>query len=128
MICEITNRDQLPTYRGGSCTSQAPIFPGDYLTCRIQFNYSSVVTQVLAGSGATNDTNGGSQPTAGNNPSATSLVAPQPEMVVADVPLGRMTSGLLGCLLLLGGWLRLSKFHLRSVRTLRARGFAMFVR
>jgi hypothetical protein len=128
MICEITNRDQLPTYRGGSCTSQAPIFPGAYLTCRIQFSYSSIVTQVLAGSGATNDTNGGSQPTAGNNPSATSLVAPQPEMVMADVPLGRMTSGLLSCLLLLGGWLRLSKSHLRSVRTPGAWGFAMFVR
>lgn len=111
MACEITNRDQFPGYRGGLCASQSPVAPGDYLTCRIQFQFSALVTEVLAGSGATNDTNGGTLPTAGNNPSRISLLAVQAEPQVAPVPLGKATSLLLAALLMFGAMRRSSRLR-----------------
>ncbi len=110
MTCEITNRDQLPGYRGGYCVSQAPISPGGVLTCTVQFLFPFGLTEILAGSGAANDSNGGPQPTAGNNPSRVSL-APQLLSQIADVPLHRATALVLALLLLLGGWRRLIKSH-----------------
>lgn len=112
MLCEITNRNQLPGYRGGSCASQAPIAPNDSLVCRIQFPFSASVTEVLAGSGAINDTNGGTLPTAGNNPSSASLAPTQEDARGVPVPLGKTTSVLLVALLLIGTWRR-SKNALR---------------
>lgn len=74
----------------GTCPASAsPLAPGGRLTCTVNFNMPPGGVTVRAGAGATNDSNGGASPTAGNNPSQASVTVPalQPIPVLSPVAL-----------------------------------------
>lgn len=110
MSCEVTSRLELPGYRGGYCLAVSPVVPGDSLSCQIQFSMGSGLLEIRGGSAATNDSNGGTNPTAGNNPSSAPLIQSSSAVAPRDVPLPRsLAFGLIFFLL----WL---VAHHRSLR------------
>lgn len=88
MGCTIVNAAALPGALLTGCQSSMSVPVGGAITCVVSFLLPTAggVT-VTAGSSAANDSNGGTSPTAGNNPSAASVV------VVAmpyDVPISQI--------------------------------------
>jgi hypothetical protein len=74
MSCAVTNAASLPGAPTPTCAPSANVVSGGTLTCTVNFNAppNGSVT-VNGGSAATNDTNGGNVPTAGDNPSSTTV-------------------------------------------------------
>ena len=108
-FCSVTNLASLPNSPSQTCTSSAALPVSGSLSCTVMFTVpsSNVPIQVIGGTGADDDTNGGAVATSGNNPSpATVTPNAQTADVITPVPLlDGWLLGLLG-LLMAGAALR----------------------
>ncbi len=94
-FCSITNATSLPGSPTPTCSPNGNVAIGATLVCTVSFVLTGTpaVFYVNAGTGADNDTNGGSTATAGNNPSSA--------MVVPNIPVPVLgTASLLATVLL----------------------------
>lgn len=100
MTCTIVNVGNLPGSVVTGCNSLSLAAVGATITCTVSFVPIPGLNMVVAsGSGASNDTNGGVSPTAGNNPSSASISVLRP----VDVPLGQGLPIWISLLVLLAG-------------------------
>ena len=100
MTCTIVNVGNLPGSVVTGCNSLPLAAVGATITCTVSFVPIPGLNMVVAaGSGASNDTNGGVSPTAGNNPSSASISVLRP----VDEPLGQGLPIWISLLVLLAG-------------------------
>jgi hypothetical protein len=96
MTCKFVNTASLPNAAILSCDPRAEVAVGGTRRCTLEFDFPQQSLPIVsAGSGASNDSNGGSIATAGNNPSE--FVFAQG---VIDVPIGFKAHWLLAFMLL----------------------------
>jgi hypothetical protein len=97
-VCQTVG--SLPTSASTTCPVSGNVLNGDLLRCTVTYTATSHPVTITVGTGADNDTNGGSNPSAGNNPSQVSVSEP------AAVPLFSPFALLLLGLLVAAGALR----------------------
>jgi hypothetical protein len=106
-LCSIVNAASLPGAPAPSCSSSVPsLAVGSTLTCTISFNMPASSVEVIGGTGANNDDNGGAVQNAGNNGTSVTVLPRQPPPgTVTAVPTLQWPA-LLAALLGLGAWRR----------------------
>lgn len=117
--CTILNAASLPGNPVPVCSSPANLSSGETLTCSVAFTMpASGSVLVSGGTAADNDSNGGAEPSAGNNPSRATVALPGQGPATPPTPVPGL--GALALLLLSGllGWAglvhqRRSRLHSR---------------
>ena len=86
-FCSIPNASGLPGAPVPVCAGPSNLTSGGTLTCTVNFTMpQSGSVSVTGGTGADNDSNGGSVPTAGNNPSSTAVTRPGEGQISTPTP------------------------------------------
>lgn len=86
-FCSIPNASSLPGNPDVVCSSATDLISGGSLTCTVNFTMPvSGNVNVNGGTGADNDSNGGSSPASGNNPSTASVARPGEGQVSQPTP------------------------------------------
>ena len=73
-FCSVPNATSLPGSPTPSCSANGSVAAGASLSCTVSFVATGTLIPVEGGTGADNDSNGGSDPRAGNNASVTPVV------------------------------------------------------
>ncbi len=108
-FCSMPNASSLPGSPAPVCANPTDLISGGTLTCTVNFAMpASGGINVTGGTGANNDSNGGTSATGGNNPSSTAVTRPGEVPVSKPTPVPGLGTF---ALLLLPGLMGLGALH-----------------